>query len=175
MINPRKIPTERYKEKVISKIIYFYKKNKRIPVRKEMCGLYPTARKLFGTWNKAILAAGFKPNPVMFAKKYLTNDGHKCDSLAEKIIDDWLYLNKIKHQRNIPYPNSSYSADFLIKETFVEFFGLSGEVKQYDKNKKIKEKLAKKYKIQLIKIYPKDLFPVNRLPEIIGNKNRFNS
>jgi hypothetical protein len=40
-------------------------------------------------------------------KKYIAKDGHKCDSFAEKIIDDWLYSNNVEHQRNIPYPNSS--------------------------------------------------------------------
>ncbi|MDO8663680.1 MAG: hypothetical protein Q7K28_02490 [Candidatus Wildermuthbacteria bacterium] len=125
------------------------------------------AQATFGTWNKAIEAAGFEPNPVMFSKKYIANDGHKCDSFSEKIIDDWLYSNDIEHQRNIPYPKSLYTADFLINGRFVEFFGLCGELKQYDKNTKLKEKLAAKHRIELIKIFPKDLFPINRLSQII--------
>lgn len=129
--------------------------------------MYRTARELFGSWNKAIEAAGFKPNPVLFAKKFIAKDGHKCDSFAEKIIDDWLYFKNIKHSRNAPYPNSSYTADFLINGKFVEFFGLNGELSEYDKNIKIKQRLAKKYKINLIKIYPKDLFPINHLSSII--------
>lgn len=158
------------KKEVLDKIKSFYNRRDRIPVKKEMYGLYKRARKVFGTWNKAIEATGFKPNPVKFAKKFIAKDGHKCDSFAEKIIDDWLYSNNVKHQRNIPYPNSSYTADFLIKGKLVEFLGLNGELKEYDKNTKLKEKLAEKHKFKLIKIFPKDLFPINRLSEIIRIK-----
>lgn len=98
------------------------------------------AQAIFGTWNKTIEAAGFKSNPVKFSKKFITKDGHICDSFAEKIIDDWLYSKNIKHQRNVPYPNSPYTADFLIKGKFIEFFGLSGELKEYDRIKKNEKK-----------------------------------
>ena len=67
----------------------FYKLNKRIPVKKEMYDAYGKARDVFGTWNKAIEIAGYEPNPVMFAKRCVARDGHQCDSLAEKIIDEW--------------------------------------------------------------------------------------
>ena len=154
------------KEELYKQIKEFYKRNKRIPLKREFHH-YDAIRARFGSWNKAIEAAGFESNPVMFAKKCIANDGHKCDSFAEKIIDDWLYSNNIEHQRNIPYPNGSYTADFLIKGELIEFLGLNGELKEYDKNIKIKERLAKKHKLNLVKIYPKDLFPVNRLSEII--------
>jgi len=132
--------------------------------------MYRTARELFGSWNKAITAAGLQPNPVRFANRQTAKDGHMCDSLAEKIIDDWLYSNNIEHQRNIPYPNSPYTADFLINGKFLEFLGLNGELKEYDKNTRLKEKLVKKHGLKLIKVYPKDLFPVNHLSEIIKIK-----
>jgi len=128
---------------------------------------YNAAQDRFGSWNKAIEAAGFKPNPVKFSKNYFAKDGHIYNSFAEKIIDDWLLSKRIKHQRNVPYPNSLYAADFQIKKRFVEFFGLDGELKKYDKITKLKEKLARKHNLKLIKIYPKDLFPVNRLSEIL--------
>lgn len=167
--NYKKSKIEKQKE-ILSEIKAFYNTRKRIPVKKERPGLAWRSHKVFGSWNKAIESAGFKSNPVIFAKKYIAEDGHKCDSFAEKIIDDWLYSNNVGHQRNIPYPNTPYTADFLVRGKFVEFLGLSGEIKQYDKNTKLKEKLAKKHKLKLIKIFPKDLFPVNRLSEIIRNK-----
>ena len=155
------------KEEILNKIKTFCKGNKRIPLKREFHH-YNTARLRFGTWNKAIKVAGFEPNPVLFAKKHIANDGHKCDSLAEKIIDDWLYARKIKHRRNIPYPgNKSLTVDFVTKNNWIEFFGLAGVVERYDQLVKKKLILAKKYKLPLIKIYPKDLFPVNRLPKII--------
>ena len=153
-------------EKIRKQIQKFYKVNGRIPVKIEFA-YYNAAQERFGSWNKAIKATGFEPNPVMFAKKHIANDGHKCDSFAEKVIDDWLSSNSIEHQRNIPYPNSRYTVDFLVGKKFIEFFGLNGELKKYDKNTRIKKELAKRYKISLIKIYPKDLFPINRLEKII--------
>jgi len=130
--------------------------------------MYRTARKLFGTWNNAIKTAGFEPNPVLFAKKCIADDGHKCDSFAEKIIDDWLNARGIKHKREVPYPEDKrLTADFVLKNNWVEFFGLAGELKEYDKLVKRKQILSKKYKLKLIEIYPKDLFPKNRLSKII--------
>lgn len=166
----KKIPLEQYKKRTIARITAFYEKNKRIPVKKEMYGMYRTARRLFGTWNNAIKSAGLKPNPVMFANIHIANDGHRCDSLAEKIIDDWLFKNNVVHKRSVLYPNSRYTADFEINGKFVEFFGLKGELKDYDKNLKTKEKIARKNNIKLIKIYPKDIFPKNNLANVINLK-----
>ena len=139
-------------------------KNSRIPLKREAYAYYKVARKYFGTWNNAVKAAGFEPNPVMFAKKYIAKDGDKCDSLAEKIIDDYLFRRKIKHIRNFPYPgNKGFTVDFKIGNNWVEFFGLSGQLKRYDCLKNRKLKLTRKLGINLIKIYPRDLFPVGKL------------
>jgi hypothetical protein len=113
--------------------------------------------------------AGFDPNPVMFAKKYYTNDGHRCDSLSEKIIDDWLYARNINHEINYPYPGScGFTTDFKIGKSWIEFFGLSGHLKKYDELKLKKIRLAKLHKLKIIEIYPEDLFPKNRLDIILG-------
>lgn len=117
---------------IISKIQDFVIKNGRIPVKREMWGIYKPARKYFGTWNNAVETAGFNPNPVMFAKHHLANDGHVCDSLAERMIDDYLSERRIKHERNISYPEGGYTADFKIGEKFMEYFGLTGEHKRSD-------------------------------------------
>jgi hypothetical protein len=157
-------------EKILIKIKEFYKNNRRIPYKEEFPH-YNTAQNRFGSWNKAIEAAGLKPNPVKFAKKYIAQDGHQCDSFAEKIIDDWLYENKVEHERNRKYPDSQkLTVDFVTKYHWIEFFGLVGEIKEYDAVVRKKRKLAQKYKLPLIAIYPKDLFPVNRLSKIIRVK-----
>ena len=167
-INPRKIPPEIYKEKIIARIVNFYNSKERIPVKREMYGMYRTARELFGSWNKAISAAGLRPNPVRFAEKQTANDGHLCDSLAEKIIDDWLRARKIKHERKVPYPeDKSLTVDFVVKDNWIEFFGLAGVINNYDKLIKKKRMLSKKYGLSLIEIYPKDLFPINKLTKIL--------
>jgi len=156
------------KREILNLIGKFNEKNKRIPLKREF-NHYHAARGRFGTWNNAIRAAGLKPNPVMFAKKHVANDGHKCDSLAERIIDDWLYARKINHKINVSYPgNHGLTADFVIKNYWVEFFGLSGRHKRYDELKERKLKLIKKYKIKFVAIYPEHLFPKNMLSEILA-------
>jgi|SRR3989344_1422566 len=156
------------KEYIINQIQNFYVKNKRIPLKREF-NHYSAARKRFGNWNNAIKTAGFKPNPVLFAEHQIANDGHVCDSIAEKIIDDYLSEKSIVHERNISYPEGDYSVDFRIGLKWVEYFGLAGEHKRYDELRKIKLELAEKYKLSLVEIYPKDLYPYNRLEAIFGS------
>src|SRR3989344_3156005 len=90
---------KRAREEVMAEVINSIKKflglNGRTPVKKEKYDMYKKARNMFGTWNKAIEAAGYKPNPVMFANKYTATDGHQCDSMAEMMVDDWLHSRGI--------------------------------------------------------------------------------
>lgn len=152
---------------LITKIQEFYKKNSRIPLKREFNSLR-VFRSHFGSWNNAIRAAGFEPNPVLFSKKFTARDGHKCDSFAEKIIDDWLYAHRIKHERNTPYQGTKMTADFsLSPRTLVEFFGLAGVQKKYDKLIGRKREICREQDVCLIEIYPKDLFPKNRLAQIV--------
>jgi len=164
----RKRTVESLEKEVLTKIRNFQKLNERIPFKKEMYGAYGKARDAFGSWNKAIEAAGFKPNPVMFADKHVAKDGHRCDSLAEKIIDEWMCSNSISHERSIPYPElKKMTCDFVVNKVFIEFFGLEGEMKEYDKIANLKRKLAKKYRFKLIEIKPVHLFPKNKLNEVL--------
>lgn len=126
------------------------------------------ARRYFMTWNNAILAAGFIPNPVRFAKKIISGDGHRCDSLAEKIIDDWLYARNIQHERNIPYGKDNMTADFKVNGFLIEFLGLQGQLKRYDVLLKRKRKIWKEKQLKVIEVYPKDLFPKNRLAQVLN-------
>lgn len=147
---------------LISQMKGFVKKNGRIPFKQEFIHSH-AARLRFGTWNRAIEAAGFRPNPVMFAKKYIAKDGDKCDSLAEKIIDDYLSREKIKHIKNFPYPgNKGFTVDFKVGDFWIEFFGLSGGLKRYDELKERKLGLAKRHRLKIIEIYPEDIFPLSK-------------
>ena len=160
------------KELITDDIRSFYKKHGRIPLKKEYKHA-KAARLRFGTWNKAIIATGLEPNREIFAKKQLANDGHIVDSWSEKIIDDSLSKKKIKHKINYPYPgNKPFTVDFKIREYWVEFFGLTGQLKRYDQLKKEKEMVARKYGLKLIKIYPKDLFPKSKLDKILAFLNK---
>lgn len=154
--------------KVIERIREFYSRNGRIPVKREVWGLYKPARKYFGTWNEAIKTAGFKPNPVLFADNCVANDGHICNSVAEKIIDDYLSDKRISHERNIFYPEGKYTFDFKIGNRLIEYFGLAGEHKRYDQLRRIKQRMVKRYGLQLVEIYPKDLYPHSKLEQILA-------
>jgi hypothetical protein len=161
------------KQEIINFIGNFYRQNGRIPYKDEYKHAH-AARFRFGTWNNAIKTAGFSPNPLKFAKKYIANDGDKCDSLAEKIIDDYLFARRIKHIRNFPYPGfEEFTVDFKVGDFWIEFFGLAGQLESYDRLMKRKLKIVRNNNLKLIRIHPKDLFPVNRLshfvPLISGN------
>ena len=165
----RKRTLKSLKMEVLSKIRKFYNFNKRIPVKKEIYNAYRKARNAFGTWNKAIKAAGYEPNPVMFAKRYVARDGHQCDSLAEKIIDEWFYSKDISHERRVSYPEfKRMTCDFVVNNFFIEFFGLEGQHRKYTKLVHKKRRLSKKYGIKLIEIKPDHLFPKNRLDQVLN-------
>ena len=158
---------DEHRADVISTIKKFYRDHHRIPVRREMWAPYRKARKGFGTWNNAVKAAGYETNPVLFAKKYIANDGHKCDSLSEKIIDDWLSARGIPHEINTHYEGTLMTADFRVGDVLIEFLGLTGEVSEYDRLVKEKRGLWKKRNLDVIEIYPKDIFPKSHLDKIL--------
>lgn len=171
IIKPKIIKPCRFlhnKETVVQRIKKFVFDHKRIPVKREMWSLYEPARRFFGTWNNAIKAAGFEPNPIMFANKQEANDGHICDSLAEKVIDDYLFEKGINHERNLPYPKGEYTADFKIGDQYIEYFGLAGEHIRYDELMVIKKEIAIKYQMNLLEIYPKNLYAKNGLDKIFN-------
>lgn len=152
---------------VIKNIKTFYIIHGRIPLKKEFN--HPrAARSRFGSWNNAIVAAGFTPNPVMFANKFMAKDGHTCDSLSEKIIDDWIFRKELTHSRSVPYPgNPNLTVDFVVYDYWIEFFGLHGQHKRYDELRNEKLLLVETYGLKFIELYPDHLFPVNKLNEVL--------
>jgi hypothetical protein len=156
---------------LILKIKQFYNKHGRIPLKREFNALR-IFREHFGSWNNAIIAAGFEPNPVLFAKKFVAKDGHKCDSFTERIIDDWLSDRRISHERNWKYFYTKMTADFFIEpDVIVEFFGLAGVQKEYDRLVELKRDFCKRFGYRLVEIYPDDIFPEekNQLEELLAN------
>ncbi|MBU2530024.1 MAG: hypothetical protein KKD35_03195 [Elusimicrobia bacterium] len=144
-------------KELINKIQDFYKQNGRIPLKREF-NAYATYGRHFGSWNDAIIKAGFKPNEVIFSKKFIANDGHTCDSFTEKIIDDWLFKNKIPHERHIKYRGTRMTADFVVRDIIIEYFGLAGQSKHYDYLIQEKREYCRKRNIKLIELYPSRLF-----------------
>lgn len=99
----------------------------------------------------------------------IAKDGHKCRSLAEQSIDDWLTMRGINHKVEPYWPKDSdlnplgkLRADWeLYDGTFVEYAGLSSD--DYISKIEKKRKLASKNNLKLIVLFPDDL---QRLSEI---------
>jgi hypothetical protein len=160
------IPTQGYGEK--GELAYL-DKSELHQTLKLMQKEKPTTHNVKGlfdnSWLKALIEAGVLENNTRRTSRgtqTIAKDGHVCLSLGEKTIDDFLYKNNIKHEREPHYPEGNYRADFLVDDIFIEYFGLKGNI-DYDKKIKLKQKLCKKYNIKLISIYPNDLLSINKL------------
>ena len=170
------------KERLIEKIKKFVEKEGRVPTKNEFvndpsCPDYVTYRDYFGTWNKAIKAAGYEPNERWFSSRDLyAKDGHQCKSISEIIIDDWLLKNNISHFKKTPYPAGRYRCDFVVNNIFIEFFGLVGAldiVPNYNEFIRKKRELCRKYNIPLTELYEKDLYNLDQtLGEKLGLKTK---
>lgn len=156
------------KEEVISQIKELSKSGD-FQKRKAGHKLVGAAVKFFGTWNKAIKECGLNPNKSHYQKTRIeSKDGDICDSLSEKIIDDFLFENKIIHECHKKYPNSNFICDWYFPKTntWVEYFGLNGEDKIYTENTNLKIEMCKNLNLDVIHIYPKDLYQNNNLGKI---------
>lgn len=146
----------------------------RTPGKREMPDIADACVHYFGSWNNAIIAAGLIPNRSDNQRMYhrtrtTAKDGHKCDSVSEAIIDNWLTDRHITHTRDVAYPATHHKADWKIGVAFVEYFGLAEDSPRYDRAVKKKRGLCKKHKIPLIELYPQDLYPALMLDRKLKN------
>lgn len=125
----------------------------------------------YGSWFKTLIATNIldsESRETFYGTMTLSLDGHECRSLAEKTIDDWLFMNKIKHSIEPYYPLDSelnpsglLRADWKVGKYFIEYFGLMS--KEEYKNKTVKKiKLCKKNNIKLISLFPEDLLSLGK-------------
>ncbi len=153
-------------EQLLERIKSFYKQFGRIPMKREF-NSYRGFRLRFGSWNNAIIRAGFIPNPSS-AKQYISRDGHKCDSLAERMIDDFLFENDVRHERSTPYAGyPKFKTDFVINDVYIEYFGRVG-LRDYDDIIIRKRDLCRQKNIRLIELYPNDILEKKKLPVLLA-------
>ena len=120
---------------------------------------------LFGSWLNALVEAGILEDGVRVTTRgtqCVAKDSHACLSLGEKTIDDFLFNRGVSHTREPRYPDSNYRGDFLVKDIFIEYFGLAGNP-EYDAKIEEKKRICLRYDIPLIAIYPRDLVSESRL------------
>ncbi len=121
---------------------------------------------VYGNWMSAIKETGFLgDNPIIkgfYGYRVLAKDGHVCNSLAEKIIDDFFFDNLIEHEKEPAYPENikrfvgkKIRADWKIKDYFVEYFGLQTNP-EYAKKTDVKIMACDLFNVKLIKLFPGD-------------------
>ena len=122
------------------------------------------AREVFGSWFKAMSETGALPDGTQRLSRgtrCIAKDGHECDSIEEKRIDDWFFKQGIDHEREPKYPqhedlnpDGRRRADWKVAGgVFVEYWGLAGS-EDYDRKVDEKRQLAEENGIELIEIYP---------------------
>lgn len=133
---------------------------------------YKDYKEEFGSWMKSLHAADILNKEDAIETPYgyrcLADDGHECLSLDERKIDNFLNEKGIDHEKEPSYPpdddlnpkvglsGGGLRADWKVGKYFIEFFGLMMD-KDYAEKAEKKKRLAEKYGIKLIPIYPKDL------------------
>lgn len=129
-----------------------------------------TYERYFDGYRNACRIAGLPTNSSLFGRSvhcYSIN-GDLCLSASEKIITDFLIVNKIKYKKDQKYSNhiddircKGKTVDWILeKNIFVEFFGLQGK-KQYDEKTKEKTAICRDCNIALISIFRRDLNKLN--------------
>lgn len=159
------------KNQLINRLHKLAKTLGRTPTKRE-CDYSNSCQRWFGSWNNALIAAGLTPHRSLNQKMYkrrlcIAADSHKCNSVSELIIDNWLYKNEVSHQKETSYPKGKFIADWsLSANVFVEYFGLANDSRRYDQEIIKKRQICQEFNIRLIEIYSRDLFPKNLLEQI---------
>jgi len=86
----------------------------------------------------------------------LTQEGSPCRSVYEGMYDAYLHWQNIKHGHEISVKNLPYIADFKIKNTYVEIFGMTS-FKKYNKKIEKKKKDYMRHKINFKEIKIKEI------------------
>jgi hypothetical protein len=123
-------------------------------------------REFFDSWFRALVEAGVLRDNVRVTSrgvKCIAKSGNECNSLDEQFIDNWLFANDLNPMKEPMYPkHPKYNpsgrrrADWLVKDYYVEYFGLAGE-ETYDKKTIEKMNLVRELDLKFIAIFPEDL------------------
>lgn len=131
------------------------------------------------SWLKLLIESGILKDGLLKTHRgirCIAKDGHECNSLAELEIDNWLYLNKLEHEKEpcYPYhkkynPNSRLRADFRVGQLFIEYAGLMNDPK-YANKINLKKALAAELDMRLVILKPRDMKDIGQAFEAINSK-----
>lgn len=117
-----------------------------------------------GSWFEALINSGCLENAERkskFGTWNISKDGHTCKSIAEKNVDDWLFQNGIKHEKEVKYPNSNYIADWKVDGHYIELYGLKG-IPEYDAKIIDKRKYAEEGGFKIIELFLNDVIDLDK-------------
>lgn len=114
------------------------------------------------TIARKLRSAGVSLRQRGFSKPRECPDGHIVDSGLEYAVDVWLFEHGIVHnvQPTVPWWNGGRSpqrADFLVRETYIEVWGIEGN-QRYDQRRLNKVEKYKACGSPLIQIFPHHVF-----------------
>lgn len=118
----------------------------------DIMGVHPTT---IGNWFGRL---GIKcRDSTLFGRPFLAKDGHKVRSGLELQVDNWLWDHCLEHEYEPTIPGTQYWSDFLVGDTYIEVWGMTGNP-AYDKKRKKKIAAYHAANLNLLSIYPSD-FP----------------
>lgn len=150
------------KENLLNYIHKFVFETNKIPITKDFIDnnkypSYVTYQKYFGSWNKAIEAAGYSPNIQNgFGINTKGLDGHLYRSRAEAYFCDNYLFNKVEYEIEPKYPepyNKWYDWYLPESDTYIE---LDGGLRPKTITEKIK--INKQLNRKLLIITTKDIY-----------------
>jgi hypothetical protein len=113
----------------------------------------------FGFFIKKMTQKWRRRYQTPYPSRYTCIDGHRVRSLAELLIDNWFYTQKVRHRYEdiIIHEGRKYKYDWYLEDygLYIEFFGYSG--KKYFETKREKEKFYAKHRLTMLAIAPENL------------------
>lgn len=124
----------------------------------------------FGSWLQSLILAGILEDGTYQTSRgvrCIAIDGHVCNSLAEKTVDDWLYSHGISHEKEPLYPYHprlnpyKLRADWKVQNVLIEYAGLMDEP-DYAAKMIAKQEIAEEFGLSLIILQPQDILNLDQ-------------
>ena len=104
-----------------------------------------------------------------YGRPSVTMRGELVRSYSEKVIADWFYRNGVRYEYEHPAFDRRGSAisrpDFYLADydVYVEYWGLIGKRKEYDRTMRWKEAQYRMNGVRVISLYPNELAYLDRV------------
>lgn len=175
----KEITNKKYKKyELIDKLKDLADEIKRTPSSEDILSRHnfpslSTYVRYFGSYSNACKAAGLDENRINIFGNigyYISSDNTVCLSKAELIVTEALIRHNIAFQKEVYYKDfiddrlcGNKRCDWLLKDgTVIEYFGMP-EKEHYKKKMKQKQYLCAKHNVNLISLYRKHLYNIDKI------------